>query len=50
MDESFTFEFMEEPDSVREVDTKKEKRWWRKNKPKKDSTENKPAVEFVIDE
>jgi hypothetical protein len=50
IDESFTFEFTEEPDSVREVDTKKDKRRWRKNKPKKDSAENKPAVEFVIDE
>jgi hypothetical protein len=49
-DEYFTFEFTEEPDSARGVDTKKEKRRWRKNKPKKDSTENKPAVEFVIDE
>ncbi|MBE9518012.1 MAG: AsmA family protein [Bacteroidetes bacterium] len=49
-EESFTFEFSEEPDSSRVVDTKKEKGRWRKKKLKKDSTENKPAVEFVIDE
>lgn len=49
-DESFTFEFNEDPDSTRANETKKEKRRWRKNKVKKDSTQNKPAVEFVIDE
>jgi len=49
-EESFTFEFSEEPDSSRVVDSKKEKGRWRKKKLKKDSTENKPAVEFVIDE
>jgi len=49
-DESFTFEFNEEPDSARVEETKKDKRWWRRNKMKKDSTQNKPAVEFVIDE
>jgi len=50
IDESFTFEFSEEPDTARVVDTKKEKWRWRKKKLKKDSTQNKPAVEFVIDE
>ena len=49
-DESFTFEFTEEPDSARVVNKKRVKGRWRKNKSKKDSTENKPAVEFVIDE
>jgi len=50
MDESFIFEFLEEPDSTKVVETKKEKRRWRNRKLEKDSTENKPAVEFVIDE
>jgi hypothetical protein len=49
-EESFTFEFNEDPDSISVTDTKKEKRRWRRNKAKKDSTENKPAVEFIIDE
>ena len=48
--ETFTFEFDEEPDSTVKVPAKKEKRRWRRNRAKKDSTENKPAVEFVIDE
>lgn len=50
MDESFTFEFLEEPDSSQQVETKKEKGRWRRKKPKEDSVQNKPAVEFVIDE
>ncbi len=49
-EESFTFEFSEEQDSSRVVDTKKKKGRWRKKKVEKDSIENKPAVEFVIDE
>ncbi len=49
-EETFTFEFSEEQDSSRVVDTKKKKGRWRKKKLEKDSTENKPAVEFVIDE
>ena len=50
IEESFTFEFSEEPDSTSEVKTKREKGRWRKKNLKKDSTQNKPAVEFVIDE
>ncbi len=50
IEESFTFEFSEEPDSTSEVKTKREKGRWRKKNLKKDSTRNKPAVEFVIDE
>ncbi|MEA3462064.1 MAG: AsmA-like C-terminal region-containing protein [Bacteroidota bacterium] len=49
-DESFTFEFTDEPDSIKVEEAKKEKRRWRRKKPKKDSAQNKPAVEFVIDE
>ena len=49
-DETFTFEFNEEPDSARVVDKKREKGRWRRQKSKPDSTQNKPAVEFVIDE
>lgn len=49
-EESFTFEFNEEPDSTRMPKTRKELRRWRRSKEKKDSTQNKPAVEFVIDE
>ncbi len=49
-EESFTFEFSGEQDSSRVVDTKKKKGRWRKKKVEKDSIENKPAVEFVIDE
>jgi uncharacterized protein involved in outer membrane biogenesis len=49
-DGSFTFEFNGEPDSIRVPEKKKEKRRWRRNRVKEDSTENKPAVEFVIDE
>ena len=49
-DESFTFEFNEEPDSTGVVDTKRKKGRWRRPKSKKDSTQDKPAVEFVIDE
>jgi len=49
-EESFTFEFSEEQDSTMVIDTKKKKGRWRKKKVEKDSIENKPAVEFVIDE
>jgi hypothetical protein len=45
----FRFEFNEEPDSAKTVE-KKEKGRWRKKQVKKDSTQNKPAVKFVIDE
>jgi hypothetical protein len=48
-DESFKFEFSEEPDSAR-MDPLKEKGPGRRNRIKKDTSENKPAVEFVIDE
>jgi hypothetical protein len=50
LDESFTFEFLEEPDSSKLKDTKKGKGRWRRKKPLSDSVQNKPAVEFVIDE
>jgi hypothetical protein len=49
-EESFTFEFSEEKDSSEVVDPNKKKGRWRRKKLKKDSIENKPAVEFVIDE
>jgi hypothetical protein len=49
-DESFTFEFNEEADSTEVTEPKKEKRRWRRNREPKDSTQKKPAVEFVIDE
>jgi hypothetical protein len=49
-DESFTFEFFEEADSTAATEPKKEKRRWLRKRVKKDSTQNKPAVEFVIDE
>ena len=45
----FRFEFNEEPDSAK-VDEKREKGRWRKKRAKKDTTQNKPAVEFGIDE
>lgn len=48
--ESFTFDFSEESDSTGNHESSREKRRWRRNKVKKDSAENKPAVEFVIDE
>ncbi len=40
IEESFTFEFSEEPDSTSEVKTKREKGRWRKKNLKKDSTQN----------
>ena len=49
-DESFTFEFNEEADSTGVKEPKKEKRRWLRNREPKDSTQKKPAVEFVIDE
>ncbi len=49
-DETFTFEFHEEADSTQELNTKKVKGRWRRKKPNKDSIQNKPALEFVIDE
>jgi hypothetical protein len=49
-DETFTFEFYEEADSTREVSTKTDKGRWRRKKPNKDTVQNKPALEFVIDE
>jgi hypothetical protein len=48
--ESFTFDFSEESDSTGVPETSREKRRWRRNRLKKDSAKNKPAVEFVIDE
>jgi len=48
----FRFEFNEEPDSANSVktDENREKGRWRRRQVKKDSTQNKPAVKFVIDE
>jgi hypothetical protein len=48
-DESFKFEFSEEPDTAR-MDLRRDKVPGRRKKIKKDTSENKPAVEFVIDE
>jgi len=48
-DESFTFEFSEEPDSAR-IENKKEKKRRRKLRVKQDTLQEKPAVEFVIDD
>jgi hypothetical protein len=48
-DEIFTFEFSEEADSTR-VNKKIETGRWRNRRVKKDTVQNKPAVEFVIDE
>ncbi len=49
-EETFRFEFANEPDSVTVTEKNREKgRWW-KNRSKKDTVQNKPALEFVIDE
>lgn len=49
-EETFRFEFADEPDSVTVTEKNREKgRWW-KNRSKKDTVQNKPALEFVIDE
>jgi len=47
--ETFKFEFLEEPDSAG-LNKNVEKGRWRRRKLKKDTVQNKPAVEFVIDE
>jgi len=49
-DEIFRFEFTEDPDTSSTSDAKREKGRWRKKRTKPDTTENKPATEFVIDE
>jgi len=50
VEESFQFEFSEEKDSV-QIEKTENKRSKRRNKRQKtDSTENKPATKFVIDE
>lgn len=49
-EEFFRFEFSDEPDSANVQEKGKEKRRWRKNRSKKDTTQNKPVREFVIDE
>lgn len=46
---SFRFEFGEEADTLK-TEPKREKGRWRKRLLKKDSTQNKPAEKFVIDE
>jgi len=49
-EETFRFEFADEPDSVTVTEKNSEKgRWW-KNRSKKDTVQNKPALDFVIDE
>ncbi|MEN8227173.1 MAG: AsmA-like C-terminal region-containing protein [Bacteroidota bacterium] len=49
-EETFRFEFTDEPDSITVTEKKREKgRWW-KNRSKKDTVQNKPARDFVIDE
>jgi len=45
----FRFEFNEEPDSTKKEGVGEKSRWW-KRRAQKDSTQNKPAVKFVIDE
>jgi hypothetical protein len=49
-DVGFRFEFNEEPDTIQAPvpDVPKEK-WW-KRRIKKDTVQNKPALDFVIDE
>jgi len=47
--ETFKFEFSEEPDSAI-LNKNVEKGRWRRRKVKIDTVQNKPAVEFVIDE
>lgn len=49
-EETFRFEFADEPDSVTVTEKNRKKgRWW-KNRSKKDTVQNKPALDFVIDE
>jgi hypothetical protein len=45
----FRFDFSEEPDTLK-TEPKREKGRWRRRLMKKDSTQNKPAEKFVIDE
>ncbi len=49
-EELFRFEFTDEPDGFNNQEEIREKGWWRKNRSKKDTLQNKPAREFVIDE
>jgi hypothetical protein len=49
-EEFFRFEFSDEPDHANVQEKGKEKRRWRKNRLKKDTAQNKPVREFVIDE
>lgn len=46
---NFRFDFSEEPDTLK-TEPKREKGRWRRRLMKKDSTQNKPAEKFVIDE
>jgi len=46
----YRFEFNEEADTLQLPDQKEEKRKWWQRKTKKDTAQNKPAREFVIDE
>ena len=48
-EETFTFDFSEESDTVVMEEKKEKGRWFRK-KAKKDTVQNKPAEKFVIDE
>ena len=47
--ETFKFEFLEEPDTTG-LNKNVDKGRWRRRKAKEDTVQNKPAVEFVIDE
>ena len=49
-DEFFRFEFTEETDTLATLETKKDKSRKRRNRIKTDTTQNKPAAGFVIDE
>ena len=49
-EEVFRFEFTDEPDSTNIPEKEKEKGRWRRNRSKRDTVQNKPAREFVIDE
>lgn len=49
-EESFRFEFSDEPDSSASQEVGQGRSRWRKNRTKEEPAENKPAREFVIDE
>ena len=49
-EESFTFEFSDEPDSSRVPDPTPKKRRWFRRTPEVDTVQNKPASEFILDD